>query len=591
MSKLLIIDDEDDFREILAKRFRFRGYEVISLSSGKDIKNIIRQNEDIDVIILDLKMPDISGEEVLKIIKNIKKEVQVIILTGHGSTESAVEMTRMDAFTYLQKPVPLDRLIEIVEQAKTKVRLLMAEKAPAEPRKTYKKEIICASAAVLVGLFIAFLPTPEGLPKNGHNFLAFLATIIILWVSEAVPIGITALLTGGGLILFGIQGPKAAWAPYASPAVMFVMMIIMFGVVLNEVGIAKRIINFVIKIAGTNVVKFSLIVSLVCSFSSSVFHDATITIIFIFAIIPIFTKMGITPKNSTNLSKFLTILIPLAASAGGFGTVLGGGRNPIALELLKRETGIHIGFLDWIVYQLPMVGLASLGVWAVCYIFMNPRTKELPDQIKAETLPPMSRNEKMVSAIFLLAFLFWTLSDFTGLHLSVIASLALVAICSLNLVSFKKIIDNFAWEAWLVFGAGVSLGVAMLDTGAGKWIADQFMPLLTGKSSFIQYYGIGLFGAVISSIMSNSAAVALCLPILFPMAEGLHLSASNVALMMPVSTSFVMLIIGCPPTIIAYSAGYFKQTDFMRVAIPLVILVVMLLTVVKLIYWPLIGFA
>ena len=300
--------------------------------------------------------------------------------------------------------------------------------------------------------------------------------------------------------------------------------------------------------------------------------------------------MGIKPSKSTNLSKFFTIMIPMAASAGGFGTIIGGGRNPVALEFLTRATGIHIGFLQWMLYLFPMVFIASMGVWSVCYVFMNPGIKEFPAEIHAEKLPPMTANEKMVTAIFGLAIVFWALGDLTKLHVSVVASLAVGAICSLKLIPFKKVVAGFPWETWLVFGAGVSLGTAMLDTGAGKWLAYQFIPLLDNMPKFIQYYGIGMFSAAISSIMSNSAAVALTLPILFPMAEGLNLSAPNIALMMACSTSFVMLVIGTPPTIIAFSTGYFKQSDFIKVAIPLAFVEICLLTAIKSFYWPLIGF-
>jgi solute carrier family 13 (sodium-dependent dicarboxylate transporter), member 2/3/5 len=300
--------------------------------------------------------------------------------------------------------------------------------------------------------------------------------------------------------------------------------------------------------------------------------------------------MGITPDRSNNLSKFFIIMIPLTASAGGFGTMLGGGRNPIAVEILYDMTGIHIGFLEWIVIQFPMVIIASLATWAVCYIFMPPKVKELPIAVKTEKLQPMSKNEIGVTIIFALAFVFWSLSDLAGVHLSVVAALALVAICSLRFVSFKTIIEKFAWEAWLVFGAGVSLGIAMLDTGAGKWLADLFIPMLQGTGKFATYYGLGVFGSTISSFISNSAAVALCLPIELPMAEGLGLNPAHMALMLPATTSFIMLVIGCPPSIIAYSTGYFSQIDFIRVAVPKTLILLALMAIMMMVYWPLVGF-
>ncbi|MDQ1267143.1 MAG: solute carrier family 13 (sodium-dependent dicarboxylate transporter), er 2/3/5, partial [Bacteroidota bacterium] len=241
MPKLLIIDDEKDFLDTISERLKMRGYSVIARNTGIDIEKIIKKEKDIDVAVLDMKMPDLAGDEVLKMIKSIRPEIQVIILTGHGTTESAVELAKLDAFTYLQKPIDIDRLIKFIDDARTKARMLMAESEHNGNQKTWKKSLFYAGISILAGLIVAVLPL-QGIDPRAHNFLALLITVILLWVTEAIPIGVTAFLTGGGLILFGIQKPAAAWEPYANPAVMFVLMIIMFGVILNEVGIAKRIL-------------------------------------------------------------------------------------------------------------------------------------------------------------------------------------------------------------------------------------------------------------------------------------------------------------------------------------------------------------
>ena len=101
---------------------------------------------------------------------------------------------------------------------------------------------------------------------------------------------------------------------------------------------------------------------------------------------------------------------------------------------------------------------------------------------------------------------------------------------------------------------------------------------------------MGLFGSVLSSIMSNSAAVALSLPITLPMASMMNMSVESVGLLSPMSTSFIMLVIGCPPTIIAYSTGFFSQVDFVKVAIPWCLILLVVATLGALIYWPMIGF-
>jgi len=412
-----------------------------------------------------------------------------------------------------------------------------------------------------------------------------------LWVSEAVPIGVTALVAGAGLILLHIQPAQNAWAPFASPAVMFVLMVIMFGVVLNEVGLANRLMFYLLKFAGTKIKRLSLILAVGCTITSSVFHDATITVIMVFAFVPVFMSMGLKPGMGHRLPMFFMMLIPLSASAGGFGTLLGGGRNPLALEILQKYSAgeIKIGFLEYIVIMFPICILTAVATWTVLWIFFRPKEKELKD-VDLEDPGPMSNAEKGVLLIFVITFILWFSGDLTGWHYSVPAAFAILGFCAPGYISFRTICDKFPWESWIVFGAGVSLGVSMLDSGAGRFLAETLLPLLDGKPLFIVYYGIGFFGSFLSSMMSNSAAVALMLPIVLPMAEMMQMSPQSVAMIAPMTTSFIMLVIGCPPTIIAYSTGYFSQVDFIKIAIPWCLILLLVCTLSTIVYWPLIGF-
>jgi solute carrier family 13 (sodium-dependent dicarboxylate transporter), member 2/3/5 len=474
--------------------------------------------------------------------------------------------------------------------------ILLHDESPDAPQKAGMAVVIKLLIALALGVGIYILPTPSNLPPEGHRLAAVLIPVVFLWVSEAIPIGITALLATAGMIAFNVTKSSDAWAPYANQAVMFVMMIIMFGVVLNEVGLAKRLLFWILKFAGTNVKKLSFFVAFSSTILSSIFHDATITIIMLFAILPIFTAMGITPKKSTNLSKFFIILIPLAASAGGFGTLLGGGRCPLAVDITQKyvldTTGVElkIGFVKYMIIQFPLCILTAIATWAICYLVFRPKEVELPASVRLESMPKMSTAEIGVTLVFTGAFILWFLGDLTGLHLTVVAAVALAGFCAPGWVSFKTICDKFPWESWIVFGSGVSLGAAMLKSGLGKFLAESILPLLEGHSAFVTYFGMGLFGSVLSSVMSNSAAVALSLPITLPMASLMNMSVEAVGLLSPITTSFIMLVIGCPPTIIAYSTGYFNQVEFCKVAIPWCILLLLISVGGVLVYWPIIGF-
>jgi DNA-binding NtrC family response regulator len=113
---LLLVDDEVGYADVLAKRLSKRGMEVtVAHSGGEAIQKLRRQ--DFDVTVLDLKMEDMDGIEVLKIFKKIDPAMRVIMLTGHGSEEAAREALALGAFDYVTKPCDLEELIAKIVHA------------------------------------------------------------------------------------------------------------------------------------------------------------------------------------------------------------------------------------------------------------------------------------------------------------------------------------------------------------------------------------------------------------------------------------------------------------------------------------------
>ena len=117
--RLLFVDDEEQFLESMRKRLEARGFDVACVTRGADAIEVARERP-IDIALVDLKMPGISGEETLDALKREHPLMEVVILTGHGSVDSAVECTRAGAYGYLQKPCDLERILEVLTEAYTR---------------------------------------------------------------------------------------------------------------------------------------------------------------------------------------------------------------------------------------------------------------------------------------------------------------------------------------------------------------------------------------------------------------------------------------------------------------------------------------
>jgi len=183
MPKVLLVDDEDQFRTSLAKRLNMRGYETIDVSNGEDAIKRARSDSDIDVILLDRKMPGMGGEQVLKEIRTYRPAVQVIMLTAHGSLDSAMEIGRLEAFSYMEKPCELEDLIKVIEEARVNIVHAKARHEIPHVEKGSAWKWLAGShnsrpgviiLAVLLFAAIIFMPAPDRLmrlisaPKTGQ---------------------------------------------------------------------------------------------------------------------------------------------------------------------------------------------------------------------------------------------------------------------------------------------------------------------------------------------------------------------------------------------------------------------------------------
>jgi two-component system response regulator RegA len=125
--KILLVDDEKDFLDVMSERIEARGMEVTTAESAvKALKQV--ESGGFDAIILDLMMPGMDGLETLKAIKKKNPDLQVILLTGHATIEKGIEAMKLGAMDFLEKPADLDKLTEIIKKAQARKMIITEQK-------------------------------------------------------------------------------------------------------------------------------------------------------------------------------------------------------------------------------------------------------------------------------------------------------------------------------------------------------------------------------------------------------------------------------------------------------------------------------
>jgi sodium-dependent dicarboxylate transporter 2/3/5 len=429
----------------------------------------------------------------------------------------------------------------------------------------------------------------DGLPPKAKRFLAVLVVLVFMFVAEPIPLEITAVCIGVSLVALQIADVKEAWAPYMHPVVVFIMCCLIFAISLDKAGITKRLGFFIIKRAGSSVIKFTFIIAIGLGLASSVMHDAAACAIGIVTMLPLMRAAGIEPHSRT--AKFMMISLAFACSCGGMGTLIGGGRCMVSAAFLKEFTGIEITFFDWMKYCMPAAILTTpIAVLIVYFVFRpEPGKYKLPQF--DEDLGPLTALEKKTIAIIGLTFVFWLTKGLHGMDYSVPGMLGVTGLILAKVLTWDDINDNLEWgTALFIFGGGISLGLAMGYSGAAAYFAQLFFPLIQGGGWLLLFVGVGVFGALVTNAMANVAAAALILPIVIPMAQLEGVNPTVLALCLGTATSFAMLlVIGCPPNAIAYSYRYFKSADLTKagaVATPILLLILILVAST---WWKILG--
>ncbi len=135
-ANVLVVDDEEQFLKVFSQRLEGRGLKVDTATTGEEAIKTAKSKE-FDAIILDLVMPGMSGLETLKRIKSENPDLQIILLTGHGTVETGVEAIKAGAVDFIEKPADLNKVLEKIAEAKRK-RILLVEKK----HEAHIKEII-----------------------------------------------------------------------------------------------------------------------------------------------------------------------------------------------------------------------------------------------------------------------------------------------------------------------------------------------------------------------------------------------------------------------------------------------------------------
>lgn len=447
--------------------------------------------------------------------------------------------------------------------------------------------------ALLFGAVLYLLPTPHGLTSNGYHTLIIVLIAILLIIYEPIPLPAVAMLILIFQVLFGIATPNEVAASFMSDAVFFIMGSLMLAVAIVSQGLDTRLALGIINITGHKTWRIVAGFVTVCAVLSSFIGEHTVTAMMMPVGLTLVRHTSSDPKKIARLTALILFSIAYGSAMGSIGTPSGGGRNVIIMGYLSQFGMGSLSYLEWMKYAYPVLLVEiPLAVMLLWWTFRPEKTILDSAVRKLKVQVAKSGNitgRQLVSiGVFVLVFLGWVFLSPT-IGLGIIALFGVVLYLAFGLVEWQDLNRNTNWGVIMLFGAAISLGLQMKDTGAALWVATKVietLKIVTGDLDIIRSFVSIFLTAGLTNFLSSAATVAVLGPIVLNMGG----DAVIITLATALASAFgYMTVVASPTCMIIHSSGLVKPSDYFRGGWKMTLMSIAVLFLFIHLFWPLLG--
>jgi solute carrier family 13 (sodium-dependent dicarboxylate transporter), member 2/3/5 len=460
---------------------------------------------------------------------------------------------------------------------------------------TRERAGLAVAAAAFAAIFLAPFP---GLTPEAHRLAAVMAGVVVLWVSEAIPLPATALLGVATAVALGVAPARAAFAPFADPLMFLFIGAFILARAIFLHGLNRRVAYAVLSLpwvgtsAGRILFAFGAVTALISGWISN-----TATTAMMFGIgISILGAMGDDVRRSV-FGTALMLMTSFAASIGGLATPIGTPPNVIGLGFIRSTLGEEVSFFRWMLLGVPVV----IASYAVLYGWFRFVTRGTVGDLAAtraliakerDTLGPWSRGQRSVAVAFGLTVFLWVLPGIVALvagegspayrtlnerlpeGVAAIAGALLLFLLPgdeprQRAITWEQAVQ-IDWGVVLLYGGGFALGVLSFRTGLAEAAGRGLTGMLPISGELGLLTASVVVAVVLSEATSNTAAANMVVPVVISIAQAAKMDpflptlgatmAASLGFMLPVST---------PCNAIVYGSGLIPLGKMIRYGIVL----------------------
>ncbi len=420
--------------------------------------------------------------------------------------------------------------------------------------------------------------------------LALLGVVIVLWVTEALPLFVTSLLIPVVLVFTDVAGATDAMSPFFNPIIVLFFAGFLMAEAMRRTELDHYVSVSITAAAGRSpMTLFTAMLGLTAFLSMWMSNTAATAVL-----VPI--ALAITePLPGEGYRKALVLGIAYAATIGGVGSAIGTPANQLAIELLDEFGNRSISFVEWFGFGLPMVvvllPVIGLYLWRRSRIGVEVGAFRQAQQVaeaERRKLGSPTRSQITVLAVFGVVAVGWLTETFHGIHPGMVALAGAIVLFVLG----KLVPDDLgriSWSSLLTFGGALTLGLFLVETGTSGYVATRLTGL-AGAADIVAVFAVAAIALLLTTVASNTASAAILIPMVIPLAGVVGIDATVLVVVVAIASSIdFALVIGTPPTMIAYATRLYRAGQIFRTGIVLDLIGLVLLVFVVTRVWELLG--
>jgi solute carrier family 13 (sodium-dependent dicarboxylate transporter), member 2/3/5 len=457
------------------------------------------------------------------------------------------------------------------------------------------------------------------LPVAGQRMLAVLAFAVIVWMTEALDYAVSAIVIAALMaFLLGtapsVANPKVllgtsaalgiAFGGFANTALALVAAALFLAAAMQATGLDRRIALVILSRVGTetrSVLAGSMLVGIVLAFlvpSTTARVSCLVPIM-----LGIIAAFGMSRKSA--FAGMLMITTTQTASIWNVGIKTAAAQNMVAIGFIERSLQATITWGEWLIAAAPFAILMTIALYFVMTRMMPAEVDEVPGGHEAiakqlAELGPMKASEMKLLAISLTLLGFWATEGV--LHRfdtssTTVAAIALMFLPGISIMTWKEAQPRIPWGTVVLFGIGISLGTALLQTRGAVWLADLVVAQfgLKQATAFFILGIMSLFLIVIHLGFASATALASAMvPIIIAVlqsvgTQGINIVGMTMLLQFVVSFGFI-LVVNAPQNMVAYGTETFEAKDFVRTGLVMTVIAFALVMILGATYWRWLGY-